>query len=336
MFAQVQQVQLFPEAASTHADQVDALFFFILGITIFFTVLIAVTILTFAIRYRRRSDADRPPHIEGSLRLEIAWSVVPLAIALGIYLWSARIYFSWGRPPDDTVEVYCVAHQWMWKFQHAGGQREINELHVPLGRPVKVTMISKDVIHSFFVPEFRTHQDVLPGRYTYVWFEATKPGTYNLFCSQYCGTNHSQMIGKVIVLEPDAYQTWLEQHPDGAQAAEGRKLFFKLQCITCHSADADARAPVLEGLYGRRVQLQGGDSVLADTAYYRESILYPTRKVVAGYQNIMPSYEGQVTEEELLQLIVYLKGLGPGQTPRRNERAEPPAVDRPQKQAQKP
>lgn len=331
MFA---QVTLFPEQASTHAPQVDALFFFILGVTVFFTGLVTVLVIGFAIKYRRRSEDERPKRIEGSLRLEIFWSVVPLLICLVMFVWGARLYFNWAQPPDDTLEIYCVGKQWMWKFQHVGGQREINELHVPVGQPVRITMISQDVIHSFFVPEFRIHQDVLPGRYTTIWFEATKPGTYNLFCSQYCGTNHSAMIGKVVVLEREAYQTWLNQHSDGSPAAEGRKLFLKLQCVTCHSADAQARAPVLENLYGKQVPLQDGQSVQADAGYLRESILYPSRKIVAGYQNIMPSYEGQVDEEEMVQLIAFLKTLGPGQTPRRVERAEPPARKPPQLQPQ--
>jgi len=333
MFAQVQQLQLMPDAASTHAHEVDALFFFILGVTLFFTILVAVLLVTFAVRYRRRSDKDRPPHIEGSTRLEITWTVIPLLIALVIFAWGARIFVSWGRPPDDTLEVYCVAKQWMWKFQHAGGQREINELHVPVGQPVRITMISQDVIHSFFVPDFRTHQDVLPGRYTYVWFEATKPGAYNLFCSQYCGTSHSVMIGKVIVMEPEAFQKWLNFNVDGSAAHAGRKLFQKLQCVTCHSATDQARAPVLENLWNKQVTLQDGQTVQADAGYLRESILYPSRKIVAGYQNIMPSYEGQVNEEELLQLIVFLKSLRTGQTPSRVERAEPPALKVPEKQS---
>ncbi len=242
MFAQVQQIHLFPEAATAQAQQVDALFFFILGITVFFTTLVAVLVLTFAIKYRRRSDAERPPRIEGSLRLEIFWSAVPLVLGLVIFVWGARLYFSWAKAPEDRLEIYCVGKQWMWKFQHPGGQREINDLHVPVGRPVHLTMISQDVIHSFFVPEFRVHQDVLPGRYTTVWFEANKTGTYHLFCSQYCGTYHSQMIGRIIVMEQDAYQAWLARGVDGSPATEGRKLFSKLQCITCHSADAGAGA----------------------------------------------------------------------------------------------
>ena len=320
----IESVPLFPEQASTHAVQVDALLFFLLGVSGFFVILIAGFIFWFAVKYRRLSDDERPAPIAGSLKLEIVWTLIPLAIALSIFVWGAQIYFSWARPPDDCLEVYVVGKQWMWKFQHLGGQREINQLHVPLNQPVKLTMISQDVIHSFFVPAFRVHQDVLPERYTTVWFQATKPGTYHLFCSQYCGTDHSKMIGQVIVMEKEAFRTWLNSGADGSLAVEGRKLFQKLQCITCHSADANARGPVLENLYGSTVHLSDGGIVRAEDAYLRESILYPDAKIVAGFQPVMPSYKGQVDEEEITQLIAFIKALKPGQTPRRNEEAEPP------------
>jgi cytochrome c oxidase subunit 2 len=209
-------------------------------------------------------------------------------------------------------------------MQHLDGQREINELHVPVGRPVKLTMISQDVIHSFFVPAFRVHMDVLPGRYTTLWFQPTKPGRYHLFCSQYCGTNHAKMIGEIVVLSSDEYQSWLNQGVDGGMAQAGRKLFQKLQCVTCHSADAKARAPVLEALYLSEVHLDSGKIVRADETYLRESILYPDAKIVAGYKPIMPSYKDQVDEEEILQLIAFIKALRPGQTPPRTESADPP------------
>jgi cytochrome c oxidase subunit 2 len=222
----------------------------------------------------------------------------------------------------------------MWKLQHPGGQSEINELHVPVGQPVKLVMTSEDVIHSFFVPAFRTKQDVVPGRYVRSWFQATKAGDYHLFCAEYCGTEHSRMIGWVHVMEPEAYQSWLAERPFRSMAVEGRNLFYKLQCVTCHSATAEARAPVLEGLYGRMVQLRDGPPVLADENYIRESILKPDAKVVAGYEPIMPPFvlkksaddkEGNLTEEDLLRLIVFIKSLGRGETPPRVEEAIPPA-----------
>jgi cytochrome c oxidase subunit 2 len=317
-------VPLFPEAASTHAGRVDALFFTLLGITGFFVAAVAILLAGFAVRYRRRSATERPTPIQSSLKLELTWSLIPLGICLFVFVWGARLFFRSARPPEDSLEIYVVAKQWMWKVQHAGGQREINQLHVPLGRPVKLTMISQDVIHSFFVPAFRVHQDVLPNRYTTIWFEATKPGQYHLFCSQYCGTDHAKMVGEVIVMQQDDFAAWQEQGVDGSMASEGRKLFLKLQCVTCHSADAKARAPVLEGLYGGEVNLSDGRRVRADDGYLRESIVKPDAKIVAGYRAIMPTYAGQVNEEELLQLLSFIKGLGPGQTPRRTEGADPP------------
>jgi cytochrome c oxidase subunit 2 len=318
------EVPLFPEQATTHAGHVDTLFFFLLGVSGFFSALIAILLIFFAIKYRRRSANERPQPIHSSLVLELTWSLIPLGITVFTFVWGAQLFFRSARPPEDVMEVYVVGKQWMWKVQHGGGQREINQLHVPVGRPVKLTMISQDVIHSFFVPAFRIHQDVLPNRYTTVWFEATKPGKYHLFCSQYCGTNHAKMIGEVIVMPKEEFAIWLNQGPDGSMASEGRKLFLKLQCVACHSADAGARGPVLEGLYGAEVTLRDGRRLRADDAYLRESIVNPDAKIVAGFQPIMPSYAGQVDEEEMLQLLAFIKGLRPGQTPRRTQNAEPP------------
>lgn len=318
------EVPLFPPQASTYAAEVDNLYFFLIGLSAFFSGLVAILLLTFAIKYRRRSEDYRPPAIAASLRLELVWTLIPLVIVLGIFYWGAKLFFTWGRAPDDAMEIYAVGRQWMWKFQHLGGQREINVLHVPVGRPVKVTMISHDVIHSFFVPAFRVHQDVLPNRYTSVWFHATKAGTYHLFCSQYCGTNHAKMIGEVVVMEAADFQAWLAKGADGSLAMEGRKSFMKLDCVTCHSADTKARAPILEKLFGTQVPLQGGGTANADEAYIRESILVPDAKIVAGYRPIMPSYQGLVDEEEIVQLIAFIKSLEPGQTPRRTEDADPP------------
>jgi cytochrome c oxidase subunit II len=328
-------VPLLPEQATDYAGRVDTLFFFLLGITLFFTVLITVLITVFSIRYRRRSPDETPPLLKESIWLEITWSLIPLFVSLIIFYWAADLYFHGSRPPDDSLEVFMVGRQWMWKAQHVGGQREINDLHVPLGRPVKVTLTSQDVIHSFFVPAFRLHKDVLPDRYTTIWFHATKPGSYHLFCSQYCGTDHSRMVGKVVVMEPEDYEAWLLQGGESSMYTEGRKLFQKLECVGCHSANAQAKAPVLEGLFGRRVELRDGRGIKADEAYFRESILYPDAKVAAGYQPIMPSYVGQLDEEEMLQLIVFLKGLGPGQTPPRVEQSEPAQWTPPAKKQRK-
>jgi cytochrome c oxidase subunit 2 len=327
MFA---DVPLFPEQASTHAVRVDHLYFFLLGLTAFFSILIAALIITFAIKYRRRSPDERGQPIHGGLKLEITWTVIPLLISLVIFYWGADVFFNVSYPPEDSLEVFVVGKQWMWKVQHPGGQSEINQLHVPVDRPVKVVLISQDVIHDFAVPAFRIKQDVLPGRYTATWFQATKVGTYHLFCDQYCGTNHSAMIGQVVVLSQADFQKWLRggdrkiRGGDFSLAAKGEQLFRKLQCITCHSADARARAPVLEGLYLSEVRLQNGRTVLADDDYLRESILDPDAKIVAGFEPIMPTFQGQVDEEEIRQLIAFIRSLRRGRTPPRTERTLPP------------
>lgn len=318
------QIPLFPERATTMADRVDALFVFLTAVTGTVGVAVTFLIIYFTVKYRRRAEGERTPRILGSMRLEVWWSVVPFLIFLVMFAWGASIYTATARPPDDALDVYVVGKQWMWKLQHADGQREINELHVPVNRPVRLTLTSEDVIHDYFVPAFRTHVDVIPGRYVITWFQADRVGTFDVYCSQYCGTNHSGMIGTVTIMEPSDYERWQSGHAEGSLALAGRKLFLKLQCITCHSADSRARAPVLESLYGRQVALRDGRTVLADDAYIRESILYPAAKVVQGFDPIMPTFKGQVGEEELIQLISFIKALGPGHTPARNEEAPPP------------
>ncbi len=301
---------LFPERASTMASRVDALYFFLVAIAAFFSVLIAGLIVYYFIRYRRRSDEEVGQDAHGGLVLEITWTVIPLIIVMVIFVWGASVFFAMSRPPDETINVYVVGKQWMWKFQHLDGQREINELHVPLNRAVKLIMTSEDVIHDVFVPAFRVKADVLPGRYTTIWFQATRPGRYHLFCAEYCGTRHSGMIGEVVVMEAADYQAWLAGGAGGGSlASAGEKLFQDLACVTCHRADAQGRGPVLVGLFGKTVQLQSGETAVADEAYIRESILNPAAKVVAGYQPIMPTFQGLVSEEGLLQLIEYVKTL---------------------------
>jgi cytochrome c oxidase subunit II len=303
-------VPLFPERASTMAGRVDALFFFLIGVSLFFLLLIATAILYFAVRYRRRAPDDVGTPVTGGLALEIAWTVIPFAITMVLFVWGAELFLAQKRPPADTLNVYVVGKQWMWKFQHQDGRREINELHVPVGRPVKLIMTSEDVIHDLSIPAFRIKNDVLPGRYTLQWFEATRPGSYHLFCSQYCGTGHSRMTGQVIAMEPSAYEAWLAGGgAEGSLASAGEKLFNDLACSTCHSPDAAGRGPVLTGLFGRTVPLQDGSTVAFDEAYIRESILNPAAKVTTGYQPIMPTFQGLVSEEQLLQLVEYIKSL---------------------------
>ncbi len=301
---------LFPEQASTMAGRVDALYFYLLAVSAFFATLIALLVIIFAIKYRRRSEAELPRGIEGSLKLEVAWSVIPLIIALSFFFWGAKLFFAMNRPPNDALEVYVVGKQWMWKIQHADGQREINELHVPVDRAVRLTMTSEDVIHDFFIPAFRMKKDVLPGRYTTAWFQASRPGRYHLFCAQYCGTKHSAMIGWINVLEPSDYQAWLSGGvASESLAAAGAKLFQRHACITCHRPDSLARGPNLEGLFNKQVQLSDGRTLVADESYIRESILTPNAKIVMGFQPIMPTFQGLVSEEELLQLVAYVKSL---------------------------
>jgi len=301
---------LFPDRASAMAGRVDALYFFLAGLTVFFSLLIAGLIVYYAVKFHRRDPGAVGARIHGSMTLEIAWSVIPLLITLVIFVWGASVFFAMTRPPDDTLNIYVVGKQWMWKFQHLDGEREINELHVPLGRPVKLIMTSEDVIHDLFVPAFRMKADVIPGRYTNIWFEPTKPGRYRLFCAEYCGTRHSGMIGEVVVMGPTEYQTWLSGGaPEGSLASTGARLFQDLACNTCHRPDAQGRGPVLEGLFGKSVPLQSGETVTVDEAYIRESILTPAAKVTAGFQPIMPAFQGLVSEEQLLALVEYVKSL---------------------------
>ncbi|MSV30051.1 MAG: cytochrome c oxidase subunit II [Bryobacterales bacterium] len=303
---------LFPEQASSFASEVDALYFFLVALTAFFSVLIGGLVVFFAIKYRRRKNSP-PAVIEAEgIALELTWSIIPLIISLFIFVWGASLYFKGSRPPDDAAEVYAVGKQWMWKIQHMEGRREINELHVPVGRAVKLKMTSEDVIHSFFVPAFRTKADVLPGRYTTVWFKPEKAGAYHLFCAEYCGTKHSGMIGYVYAMEPNDYQNWLVGGTaEGTLAQRGEKLFQDLACTNCHKAEGTGRGPALAGIFGTRIQLEGGAKVLVDEEYIRESALNPTAKVALGYQPVMPTFQGLMTEEGLLSLIEYIKSIGP-------------------------
>ncbi len=307
-----------PEQASTIAGHVDALYLYLILITLFFSTLVVVLIFYFAIRYRRRSPDEIPRPIEGSLVLETMWTIIPFMIAMTIFVWGASLYFALYRPPRDAIEIFVVGKQWMWKFQHTEGLREINELHVPVGAKVKLTMTTEDVIHAFAVPAFRIRTDVVPGRYTYLWFEATRTGRFHLFCTEYCGTNHSGMGGYVIVQDPAAYQAWLSGGTSESPAAQGEKLFQSLGCASCHKMDAQGRGPVLTGLFGKPQKLDTGQEVIADEAYIRESILDPQNKKVLGFGAVqMPSFRGQVTEEQILDLIAYVRSLGatPGSTP---------------------
>ena len=301
---------LFPDQASTIAWEVDTLYFVLIALSAIFAIPVCILIITFAIRFREGAKVSRVwPSID-HYKIEVAWSVIPLILAMAIFAWSTSLYFKINTPPADTVDVSIVGKQWMWKAQHPNGRREINELHVPVNRPVKLTMISQDVIHSFYIPAFRIKQDVLPGRYTTTWFEATRPGEYHLFCTEYCGTDHAGMGGRIVVMEEAQYQRWLTGNTSNEPlAVTGERLFQQLGCATCHRAEDEGRGPSLIGLLGESVQLANGTTLAADEAYIRESILEPNAKIVAGYEAIMPTFQGQISEEGIIQITAYLKSL---------------------------
>lgn len=297
-----------PDQASTIASGVDHLYYVLTAIDLFFTALIFLTIFYFAVKYRRRSEDERPPQLSEFLPVEVVWTVIPLLITVVIFLWGSSLYIRNSRPPTASTEVFVIGKQWMWHLQHPEGPREINELHVPVGQPVKLTMTSEDVIHDFFIPAFRVKKDVVPGRYSSIWFEATKTGRYHLFCAQYCGTYHSHMTGWVIVMTPVEYQHWLSGGVrQESMAASGAELYQQFGCVTCHGT---GKGPPFTGLYGKPVLLSNGQTVTADDDYLRESILVPGAKIVNGYAAIMPTFKGQISEEQLLQLIAYIKSLG--------------------------
>ena len=299
------------------APHIDAVLIGLTLISLVFFIAVCFAVIVFAIRYRRGSNASRAHDNFDHNKLEIAWTVIPLFMALGVFWWSAVVFFDMNRVPEGASEILVTGKQWMWKIQHQNGRREINELHVPLGRPIKLTMTSEDVIHSFFVPAFRYKKDVLPGRYTTLWFEATKTGTFHLFCAEYCGTNHSTMIGRVVVMEPSAYEAWLTSgNVDLASAtpeSRGHKLFENLGCVTCHRLDGSVgRGPELAAVFGSKVQLTTGEHIEVDEDYIRESIMVPAAKTVAGFPQIMPTYKNQLNQEDVYQLIAFIKSLGDG------------------------
>ncbi len=300
-----------PEDASTTASSVDHLQYALTAITLFFTILIFTAIFYFMVKYRRRSEDERPPETQTLMVFEIGWTVIPTLICAVIFVWSSSVYFRNSRPPNASMEIFVVGKQWMWHLQHPEGPREINELHVPVGVPVKLTMTSEDVIHDFFIPAFRVKKDVLPGRYSSIWFQATKVGTYHFFCAQYCGAEHSGMIGWVYVMSPTDYANWLSGGAKNESMAQaGERLFTQLGCITCHIADGSGRGPVLQGLYGHPVKLRSGETRVVDETYIRQAIVNPNSMPLPNYAPVMPTFQGQVNEEQVLQLIAYVKSLG--------------------------
>jgi cytochrome c oxidase subunit II len=307
--------QLFPEQASTLAPEVDNLYLGVIAITAFFAIIVVVCVTYFAIKYRDHTGDRVGAPITGSVPLELGWSLIPFFVAIGIFIWASVVFFHIVRAPDQTLDIYSTGKRWMWRFQHIDGQREINELHVPVGRPVRVVFTSEDVLHDLFIPAFRVKADAVPGRYSAIWFEPTKVGEYHLFCAEYCGTRHSGMIGTVYVMEQADYQAWLSgggAAAGGTMLQRGEALFTQLACVTCHLTDGTGRGPSLIGVYGSQVTLDSGAVVTADESYLRESILMGQAKTVKGYERVMPTFQGLINEDGVASLIEYIKSLQAG------------------------
>ncbi|HXE41643.1 MAG TPA: cytochrome c oxidase subunit II [Candidatus Baltobacteraceae bacterium] len=302
---------IFPKEASTTAVQTDYLFFALFGFSVFVLALVFLPMIVFLFKYRRGKKANRVTPKLSTTKIEVTWTIIPVFISLGLFAWGADIYFNEEVPPADTLEINVIGKQWMWKIQHAEGNREINELHLPVGRAVKLTLASEDVIHSFFIPAFRIKQDVVPGRFTTEWFQPTQIGAYHFYCSEYCGADHSKMQGTVFVMSPTEYENWLARgEPKNSLVQSGENLFRQLGCSGCHVNSTAVKAPPLEGIYGKLVPLSDGTFVRADDKYIRDSILLPASQVSAGYQPVMPTFQGHISEDELLQLIAYIKSIG--------------------------
>jgi cytochrome c oxidase subunit II len=302
--------QLFPDQASNFAPRVDALYFFLVGVAAFFTVLIFLAIFFLAIYYRRSAVRNRTRQVGAKYWiLETTWIVIPLVLTMVMFLWGADLYYEQRALPANAIEINVIGKQWMWKVYHSQGRHEINELHVPVGQPVVLRMISEDVIHSFYLPAFRVKMDVLPARYTSLWFTATQAGEYHLFCAEYCGTDHADMRGRVVAMQPAEYAEWLQGGADQPPAIAGEELFTREGCATCHFQGNQPRCPSLVNLFGQTVRLADGSSVVVDEAYVRESIMNPAAKVVDGYEPVMPTFEGRLSEEQVYQLTDYIKSL---------------------------
>src|SRR6185437_6929490 len=305
----LQHFPLFPPEASQLAAQSDALFFFLVLISLVGLTVVVLLIVGFSILYSKGRH-PKAVQIEGSTLLETTWTIIPLGLFLIVFVWGALIYFRVYTPPENAMNIYVVGKQWMWKAEHPGGQHEIDALHIPAGVPIQLTLISQDVFHSFSIPAFRVKREVIPGRYTSVWFQPTQVGTYHLFCSQYCGTDHSQMIGSIYVMKPEDYRAWLQTSTSGQSLAQdGERLFASLSCNACHNTRPDARGPNLVGVYGSQLTLANGETVTADEAYLRQAILDPAQHVTQGYAPIMPTYQGQVSEDGVISLVEYIKNL---------------------------
>jgi cytochrome c oxidase subunit II len=303
---------------SSYAAEWDWLFVGMVLLSVFFLVPIVAAIVYFAIKYRKGSPADRSQRVRHrtQIAIELSWTIIPFVLTLIFFVWAARMYVSWATPPNGALEINVVGKQWMWKFQHPGGQREINALHVPAGRPVKLLLTSQDVVHALFLPELRIKRDAIPGRITTLWFIAEKPGTYRINCTEFCGTDHSAMTGQLTVLGEAEYQAWLSQAgTDLSLAAAGEQLFRRYGCSGCHGANSTVHAPSLGGLFGSVVHTTDGRALTADEQYIRDCLLLPNKNRVAGYPPVMPNFQGQIGEDDLLKLIAFIRSLPAGARP---------------------
>lgn len=304
-----------PPSASNFATEHDIIFYLLVALTVLFSTIVGIAILIFVIRYRQGKKVDRSRPVHEHLPLELTWSIIPMLLGLGVFFGGAKVFVDMRTPPKDATEIFVIGKQWMWHAQHANGVRENNMLHVPVGKPVQLTMISQDVIHAFYIPAFRVQYHVVPGRYTSMWFTATKPGNYHLFCGMYCGTQHSEMVGTVVAMEPKEFAAWLanggnDAHPM-TMAEAGAKKFAQLGCGNCHTGQSTERGPTLYGLAGTTRQFNDGTNAVANDEYLRESILNPYNRVTKGYTyQTMPAYAGQIGEADVLNLIAYMKSLG--------------------------
>lgn len=309
----MQSFRLWPESASSVSGEVNTLYIILIVICGTIAIGIAAFLIYSAVKYHRKNENEMGDQQRNYFGPEVAWTVLPFVFFMGFFCWGAKLYFDIERPPDDAIPMYVVGKQWMWKIQHPEGQREINELHIPVGIPVKLTMTSEDAIHSFYVPAFRTKQDVLPDRYTTTWFKAIKPGKYHLFCAEYCGTKHSGMIGWIYAMSQKDYQMWLTQGAaEGSLASQGEKYFHQFGCANCHHFDSQGRCPDLRNLYMRAVQLNNGQTIIADDSYIREKLFDPNLHVPWGFSpGVMPNFTGIISEEQVLAIVAYIKALGP-------------------------
>lgn len=319
-----EHLPLYPEQASTMAPSVDNLYLAWVVLSVLFSLLIVGVTVYLGVRFRRRRVGDVGEADFEAPIVEFLSMAVPFVVAMAMFVWGTKVYIDLRRPPEDALEYFAFGKQWMWKYQHPNGLRQINDLTIPVDTPIQMTLASEDVLHAFFVPAFRVKQDVVPGRYNVVWFEATKVGQYRMMCAEYCGTDHSRMGGTVTVLEKEEYEAWLrgESQPVGSPGSAGEDLFTALACSTCHVGEDTERGPSLHGLYGREVELASGGTVRVDEQYLRESILEPLEKLRSGYQPLMPTFAGQVSEEQVAGLVRYIKGLAPVEAPENEEPAQ--------------